>query len=254
MAWHSETKSAAPGVGSLIAFLDNYLVLNAKWTIHDAAAGTNKKVYRCQDAAGAVLFYVAVDDNYAAYAGVQVWEGWDAGTHAGTGQSTTLGYIRKGTTATTWYLAVADWRFIFVTLASGQSHYVGMMNRADIAKNCPIVLLCASTSSLYNAIGNATGGNSIRKMLWDEAGNANVDTNRSYQAGACYLKTYDGTYLVQEMSMVASGRYQGSLNGAMVLHNQFGGLANGDEVTVGGVVWKFFGASTAYMGSLVRMS
>ena len=166
----------------------------------------------------------------------------------------TVGYIRKGTDVTTWYLSVLDWRFIFATIATGQSHYVGMMNRADVSKNCPLVLLCASTSSLYNAIGNATGTNTVRRVLWDEAGNANVSVNRPQQAGAWYLKTYDGTYLVQESPMIGNSRYQGSLNGAMVLHNQFGGLANGDEVTIGGVVWKFFGPSTTYMGSLVRMS
>src|SRR5574343_639447 len=84
MAWDTGS-FANTNAGNLITVLDAQLPANAHWEIFDAAAGTNCKVYHQENAGENSEFYVKVDDNYTGYAIIELWEGWDAGAHAGIG-------------------------------------------------------------------------------------------------------------------------------------------------------------------------
>lgn len=57
----------------------------AGWTVHDAAAGTNKVVLKAPCAHDATIFkYVSIDTNTAGLVKLDMHQGWDAGTHTST--------------------------------------------------------------------------------------------------------------------------------------------------------------------------
>jgi len=137
MALYEGTLSS--GIGGLIAMLDVQLVKNDYWTIYDAEAGTNCHVYKNDSPTENSLFYLKVDDNYDEYAIIELWEGWDAVAHAGTGKSltkssggTSLLYIRKA--AQTYKLMLDNLRFILIQVAAVFSYYVGQPKRFDESK------------------------------------------------------------------------------------------------------------------------
>jgi hypothetical protein len=68
------TGSVSSSAGGLITVFDTELVKHENWSIYDASAGTNAKVYRCYDEALGVEWYLWVDDNQANYAKIRVWE------------------------------------------------------------------------------------------------------------------------------------------------------------------------------------
>ena len=251
MAWYQKSYGSAPAIGDLLAFLDEFLVKNSHWSIHDAAAGTNAKVYRCHDADNNVSFYLYVQDNWAAYARPQMWENWDAVTHTGSGASTTLAYIVKGTTAQTIFISLLDWRFILVMGGRNNSHYVGMLNRADVSKNCPCICVNDSSTETTNPLGPCSN----LYFLINELGSVNesgdpVPTQTS--EGQSAFRTYDGHQIVWETPIASEQRVQGAFNGAMARGYNRSGLVTGDEVTAGGVRWMALVANS--MASLVRMT
>jgi hypothetical protein len=60
----------------------------AGWTVHDAAAGTNRQVLKapCEGEPGLFKF-IGIDTNTAGYLQLLQWESWNATTHVGTNQS-----------------------------------------------------------------------------------------------------------------------------------------------------------------------
>ena len=164
--------------GALITVLDTYLVANGKWSIHDAAAGTNHKVYKQEDATNNSIFYLSVDDNYTTYAIVNMWEGWNDTTHVGTGNDvasvmtyTTL-YWRKGTS---YGLSVNDLFMIYID-KSGYANYAGQLEREDSSKNMPVLSGSYTTTGQYNPSATWSGlsNGCGTGALFDENGAANI--------------------------------------------------------------------------------
>lgn len=166
----------ANAAGSLISVFDSALTAHANWTVFDAAAGANAKVYRC---AGDVTFYVYVGDNQTNYSNIVVWASWDAGAHAGSGSTTTNGTLCK------YYEGYAIYvngnRFVYVNNglsgASSYGHYCGLIDRADTSKN--LVLVWAGSTSTYYKTYNALAGYGsstyVRCQLMEDVdGNSNV--------------------------------------------------------------------------------
>ena len=166
--------------GGLITVLDTYLVANDKWSIHDAAAGTNHKVYKQEDATNNSVFYLSVDDNYSGYAIVNLWEGWNDTTHVGTGNDaasalayTTL-YWKK---SASFALSVNDLFMVYVD-KTGYSYYVGQIEREDATKNMPLIngQFSSSGASLENPsakLNIASSNGAGAGVLFDENGTAN---------------------------------------------------------------------------------
>lgn len=262
MAWHTGSfpDNAA---GRLIAILDAYLPLNSCWSIYDGSAGTNKKVYECKDVAENCLFYMLVDDNQVDWAQIEMWEGWDAVTHAGTGVGVTTfsatNYMRINRPAGGWHLSVLDHRLVFINpYACGT--YVGQPVRYDTAKNIVMFLGESVSTGKINPLGFIMPGatNPWCKFLFDDGGgqgqggwDSNATTNHVFTRGI------DGAHRIIESHIinVTSGLIVGALDGVMTMGAASNGFARYDVVTVDGVDWMVInGDSTTKYYTVVRKS
>ena len=252
---------ASTAAGSLIALLDVLLPANAYWSIYDAAAAANCKVYRCYDAAGNCDFYLRVDDNYDAYAILQLWEGWDADGHAGTGARVTSpgssGGIRYYRPASAYGISVHDHYFKAYN-GYFEGHYIGQPRRYNAAKNIVLIIACGNANTNHhNPIGygsSQTASNTIAvwEALLDETGApAHVMVPGG---GGLYqqIKTETGAMEVLEARVLNNGRTDlliGILEG-ITNHTSstLPGFLNGETVNIDGVDWMAIGGnySTKY--------
>jgi hypothetical protein len=252
---------ASTAAGSLLAVLDTVLPQVSTWSIYDGSAGTNCKVYRCQDAAENCLFYVRVDDNYAGYALIQLWEGWDAVNHLGVGtyiQYYTSTYdMRIFRPAGGWHISVLPHRFIHVNNI-GAGCYCGQPVRYDTSKN--IVLFIGEGSAgpeinpLANMNQNTNGGG--RFLFDDGGGQARCSWENNSAFNNKYIKGIDGAYRVIEKHICnyTTGLVVGALDGVMSMGQHSNGLVRWDVVAVDGVDWECGDGGSSKYYSLVRKS
>jgi len=242
MAWDEGTMSQT--AGALLTVLDTYLVANDYWSVYDASAGTNAKVYRNYDASANVDYYVKVDDNYTDYAIVELWEGWDSGSHAGIGNSlTTINtysmYIQKPSGG--YGIAVSNHRFVFIELTDGRGYYIGQLKRFDTSKNMPCAIVATSSSSGGNPIGYYNSSSTAGwACLFDEDGNVgNIIHAREYTSGHQTLTTIASTILIFETIIVnnATKKAMGQLENICRYHSSQVGLTNGQTVSLDGYEW-----------------
>ena len=250
MAWY-QGNWASVAAGAMLGLFDNYVVLNDKWSVHDAAAAANSKVYKCEDAAKNVLFYVLVSDNQANLAIIELWEGWNAVTHAGTGanikvfSSTNTFQVRRYIGA--WGLSVLDHRIIYVDLVNGTTCYIGCPRRIDESKNIVLLVSESGGTSRYNNLAyfiNSTNGGC--RFLFDENGNqslGNLDGGSSNSTGR-RLKGIDGVIRLPgelPISGASSDLVVGTLEGVIDCGGSSGpnncGFALGETVAIDGVDW-----------------
>ena len=62
------------------------VILNAGWSVHDSAAGTDKIVYKAPVANSGTFKYLMLDWSNASYMAPRVFETWNASTHVGTNE------------------------------------------------------------------------------------------------------------------------------------------------------------------------
>lgn len=244
MAWTSGS-FASNAAGRIITLFDTVLVANAHWTIYDAAAGANAKVYECADAGENCLFYVYVGNNAAGYAIIELWEGWDAGAHAGTGAS--LKAVGASITLKITYgaggygISVRDHCFIWQNYAGDNGAYVGQPRRKDTSKN--IVLYCGP--------GNAPGGNALGLpgsneanawgTLFDEVGNkVYVGNGAGDCGGPTRVKTIAGEIELREtpLTNLTTLLIMGEMEGVASYPNTNAGIVTGDTAVIDGVTWR----------------
>lgn len=277
MALYEGTLSS--GIGGLIAMLDVQLVKNPYWSIYDDNAGTNCKVYENNCPAENSLFYLKVDDNYADYAIIELWEGWDATAHAGTGRSltkssggTNLLYIRKA--AQTYKLMLDNLRFKLIQVGVVFSCYVGQPKRFDESKNQPIVICTPASAKGNNSLGRRNydyasydDGASWRALFDNNGNNSTVlpfgagywveSGSNNYFAGQG-IATGDGKFMIFETPIIfwTDTKVFGQLDGVMSIGRSGCPLANGDIVYVDTIPWIFLiAAGTSYYGKcLVRLN
>jgi len=239
MAWNEGNLTNASG--AIISILDTYLVANSYWSVHDASAGTNAKVYRNNKAGENSDFYVYVGDDQTNYTQFVLWEGWDAGTHTGSGNSVT-GYLKKSTGG--WGISVLDLRFIFVNKQDGYAIYIGQTRRFDTTKDMPIMIANADSTPSYNPLGGSPIQVDIRmRTLRDKEGvvrDVHLFGIDDYSSSAAetwkFNKTTNGKYWILEDPVIDrnSKEMLGFLEGAMDLTNNSGnplGIGNGDIIT-----------------------
>ena len=244
MAW--ETGSfVTTDAGELISVFDVDLVANAKWSIFDAAAGTNCKVYRCYDAAENVDFYVKVDDNYTGYAVIELWEGWNEGTHTGTGSSLTTcgGYAMQiYRPIGGWLMSVRNHRFIFIN-ATYCGTYIGQLVRYDTTKNMPVYIGSQVQTDWNTIVYYDSASLSAWWTLFDEIGSQRLLCSYGYYTSYKFIKTIAGTMLISETPIFndTSKLVLGLMEGSMHLYDADNGLANGDIISINGIEWIAIG-------------
>jgi hypothetical protein len=255
MAWYEGTMTTN-GAGELLTVLDAKLPLNSRWSIYDAAAGTNCKVYRNYDGGTNVDYYVKVDDNYAGYAIIELWEGWNAGTHTGIGNSYTTynaNTLRFFKAAGGWGLSVRDHRFIFCEFSAYSSCYVGQLKRFDLTKNMPCIICHGSNLVSYNPLGSFQAINRcVWSSLFDELGNIGREIRPNFLSSSVipifHIKTIAGTFLITEHPVfnAVTGNLMGVIEGTCWMHINPDGLSNGDIVSIAGIDWIFMGKGSTY--------
>lgn len=236
--------------GDMITLLDSALPANAYWSVYDAAAGTNAKVYRNNNPAVSSDYYVYVDDNYTTYCIIQLWSGWDAGAHAGLGDrvptvaSAVTCYIRKPLGPCC--ISVNDTRFVFVNVSLMHGYYVGQLKRFDTTKNMPVLIVTKASGGAYSPLGdyNRSGDNVYWVALYDHLGNVGTllelwgigSASRSYRTS---LSSY---YVFESPVMLQASPYTllGLLDGVCDVHRNLLPLTGGDQVIVNGTQWLHY--------------
>ena len=224
---------------------------------------TNCKVYKCTDGVVNCTFYLKVDDEHIGFSVLELWEGWDAGTHVGTGVGRTVssGLIpfRWNRPTGGWNISLHDHWFI-LTNADYAGYWCGRPTLYDVTKNIVMIACAGTTGTVYNNLAYYSGGGGGGwAFLFDENGSqtdavggqggaASYGTNR-------YWKGIDGRYHVTEELIVntTSTLVVGVLTGVVNAGDLAGGLINGDLITISGVDWVAIGNSGAsHFWSLVR--
>jgi len=259
MSWDEGTITNS--AGDLLTVFDTYLVANSYWSIHDASAGTNAKVYKNQDSTANVLYYVYIDDNYSDYAIVEIWEDWNAASHVGVGHKVdniwgSDLYIRKWA-GMGWALSTHDHRFIFCDLDYSMGTYIGQPLRFDLNANMPLYVGRGNGTSYYNPLGYyPSGSDSTWELLFDARGNANVTVYPwAYSSIEKWAQTINGEFWWFETPIYDDSNYllQGILDGVAHFYSTSIGLTNGQYVWRGEERWIALGGndSTKYW-SLIR--
>jgi len=240
--------------GTLISILDVDLILNSCWSIYDSAAGTNCKVYKCQDTPNNCLFYLKVDDNYSGYSIIELWEGWDATGHVGTGASLTLygtaTAMRLTKTVGGWGLCVRDHNMIWCDYAGNKGNYIGQPKRKDTSKNI-VLYWGGGNSPASNPLGTqqTSGGTAavVCAFLFDESGSKNPAVPcGAVGANIGFCKTSLGEIELSETRVVNYTTFLiiGDLDGVCVMGAAtYSGVSNGDTCTIAGVVWQLIVAT-----------
>ena len=278
MAWYEGTMTNA--AGELINILSDKLPNNENWEIVDTP-NTNEKVYG-HKYNGNRDFCVYVKDIQADFAIIEIWDDWDAESHAGVGNALkTVGNnytLRIRKTITSWGLRLTDNCFVFVLKGNGWAYYIGHPKRFDTNRVQPIFVGHSSYSSGDGYSQNPLGGRNCVGYNWgyyglhwgvlyDSAGGVNkacmpmgaVAQEYSPYSSYCYgwwaLKTTANTFYVIE-SVVAD--YQSPWLAFGILDGVFAGccanvtISNGDIINVEGTNWLVVRDGVGFI-SLVRM-
>lgn len=256
MAWTSAIHDGA--AGRMITLLDNLLVaVHATWTVYDAAAGANAKVYRCLDAAAdpPVDFYLLVDDNQANFSKVYLYDSWDAIGHTyakDTGCKVIYGavaanvpYIAKLNGG--YYFRSGDHDFVYIDKTEWEANYVGMLDfpanpRPKIQH--PILIVASTTyADGYNPLGRPLnfGGNIVAMAMMGASGiGMKVIRPQYYTTGYRYFICADGGVWVRPSWMYdyPDNVLLGTLRNIETNYS-IDPLNNDDTVTIGGKIWRY---------------
>ena len=267
MSWHTGAfASAAAGTG-LSTIWDAFVVANAHWSVHDASAGTNAKVYKCEDADENVLFYVYVKDNQSGYWEVELWEGWDAGAHAGIGvgiaASSGSNYFRaRRPNGGGFYLSVLDHRIIYIDATNWQGQYIGAPRRWDRSKNIVVINSPSTGTTYYNCLTRFDDSTmQASRCLFDESkcspllkgdGGAANSTYRLIMGCDGLLRLAGEVPVCGDLTRLGLGTLEGVADLGAGPSLNFSPTA-GETVSIDGVDWLIFsGASGTKVWCAVR--
>jgi hypothetical protein len=246
MAWYEGTMSSTSG--ALLSVLDSVLPLNQYWSIHDAAAGTNKKVYKNNCQAKNSLFYLEVDNNYSGIAFLRLWENWDNQNHAGVGASTDQ--MRFNFSAGGYGIALNDTRLIFGAKSSGTCFYAGQLERIVEALNMPYLVAMLSTTSTIqnNGLGIFGEGDPSckRRLLFGYSGatNRSATVNSESYTVTKPFRTPNGQVLLYKQPIIENNeKVVGFQDGVITIGSNTSEFANQDIIWEGSIGWLCFKGS-----------
>lgn len=269
--WYEGVFSSTAAGQGLAKVWDALVDGSPNWSVYDAAAGTNIKVYRCYDPDSAENndFYVLVDDNHTGYWLIQLWEGWDAVGHAGTGDhievSSSTFTFRANRGIGGFKLAINGHRLIYIECGNWTAQYIGQPRRYSKAYNTPLIL-SYSSGAVYTSALSYIGNNaqSACRFLFDEAGNQALVRGDGGQTASNYrlIKDHRDQFHFPNEKVVAgqtTGFAIGTLDGVV----DCGGANNADAAKplsgrrfqMDGEDWLVVnGNYSTYYGSAVRMA
>ena len=255
---------ASPAGSRLSAIWDGIVVNNSKWSVYDASAGTNKKVYRCNDSGNNVDYYVSVDDNQADFSTMELWEGWDASAHIGTGDEVTSPdstntirfYGVRGT-----HVVYNDHRVIIATAYNYLAHYVGQPKRFDTTKNMPFIIGRSSgnTSTWYNPLGYQNTNTTVfQRTLWNHSASVDQEIRaQNYNSTFNYTRTSSGQQVFEETPFydVGTNVLLGYLDGVKHVYSSAQGRWKGEEVEAEDGRWLYqTGNYSTWTGCWIRLA
>jgi len=258
MSYHSGTL-ADTTAGRLIELLDSVLLLNSYWSIYDAAAGTNAKVYRCYDPDGVVDYYFYVDNNYTNYATIELWEGWNSVTHAGVGA--VLKYV-SGTTVlriyftTDYVIRLNNFNFQMISPSLRAHNFIGRPDELfDETKNIVLAVTKCTNIGSYNPVGSGYNTTTVScKFLFDE--NESISNARFRPHVSMIDIAGNGVFspkicVLNDANKLVVGHIT---NAASLTDATYSTLAHDDEFTVDGETWKAVKCTAGNLGtSLYRV-
>lgn len=249
--------------GQRLGLWDNFVCLHPNWSCHDAAAGANAKVYKCEDPSENVLFYVLVNDNQVNYSLLQLWEDWDEVAHEGIGQniiysSSTNTFCHWGPIGA-WGIAVNNRRVILCDMVTFTPTYIGSPRKYDNAKN--IVFISTPGTSATGRLGvgqqwSQTSSNGSR-FLFDENGSAALlrslgglsNLTQGYARCIDNITRWTELPIISEATLLVCGVADGVIGlGAISSTGWVPG--NGETVEIDGVDWMVM-INTLGTGNLV---
>ena len=247
--------------GDRIADLwDAIVITNAKWSVKDAAAGANAKVYQCLDAPNNVDFCVLVDDDQVDWSIIEIWEDWDNVGHAGVGDSLSGadigGNIFRAYTTEGVHVMVSDHRVMLGASPQHQGYYIGQPIRFDVTKNMPFFIGSTDGGSFYGSLGRyETITNLAWRTLWDHSGNRAREIRAfCYGTNTKFARTCRGTYVFEDVVVFEqTGKIcLGYLDGVAHFYNTANGFFNGEIITCEDADWLIQGGfySTKYWSAL----
>lgn len=224
----------------------------------------NCKVYRCTGTPAVCDFYLKVEDEHIGHSIIELWQGWNNGTHTGTGlskKSTTSSAemtIRISRPAGFYNMSLHDNYFTLIT-SGYNGYFIGRPTLYDVSKNIVMLIAELKTTTNLNSLAMYDNVNyNLWAFLFDEAGNQTQgrDAGGGTISNAAYrwLKGIDGKYHITEVPIgnITTTLLVGTLPGVASGGDAASGLAQGDIVTISGVDWLAIkGAGTAYY-ALVR--
>ena len=213
MAWTSSATDVS-AIGAVITVFDSLLVANSNWSVYDASAGTNEKVYRCLDASNdpPIEFYIHVQDNQANFARIDMYDSWDASAHVHDGAlsitygNTSVQYPYISKSASGYYLSVLDHRFIWVDKLEWEGNYIGCLkpisSHHKLERQVPVLITSSITyGNGYNPLAySAEGNNAVWRALSGSNGSMRVSMN--YTAGTSHIWRTSDDYAMFRPSLI----------------------------------------------------
>src|SRR5574337_374212 len=231
----------------------------AGWTVHDAAAGTNKQCLKAPCAYDAAVYkYVTIDTNTAGYVIITLCEGWNATTHAAIGVTTSAVSVignsqRVSTTLVGTLQIAASARYIMLFGAyagtDGTSTSAGSPTGIVETSNCPwaagstyigavhihvagigtMPATCLSHKTSANTAVNAVGTLELHSGLSHQAGLVDSNSHHYYTVDASGNKIalMWPVYAYAGSATLASCKFAGDFVTAGIYHIGWG-AANGD--------------------------
>jgi len=254
MAWTSDIHDAS--AGKMLDVLDTLLVaIHATWVEYDSF-GSNQKVYRCLDPSNSppIDFYIHVDDDYADYCKIYMYDSWDIDTHTyavDTGCKVIFGqsaayYPVICKKAGGYYFSSQDHRFIYVDKTEWEANYVGMLGQVEggpLVQNPLLWVASYNYASGYNPLGyyswsayyvvanfmqTAMGKGATRASAW------------GYSSSYSAFETIDGGSWIRPTLVFEydNKTIQGYLKNVAQYYNR-NNLANDDTIIIGGDTWRY---------------
>ena len=266
--WHSIVLSSTDKGYGLSKVWDEVVVANAHWSEYDGSAGTNCKVYRCHDADNNCDFYVMVNDDFTGLWNIELWEGWNAGDHSGTGKNIKVSSSTYGFNGLRpicgMYVSVRDHSVVFIETLNWTSQYIGQPRRYDPTKNTP--LICSYSSGTTYVCPMAYIGNaalSACRWLFDEAGNQALVQGDGGAVHSDYRLVVDHLGIFHLTEKVVAGKSTNRAIGTLEDIAELGGSNNADRakppsgmrLTINNEDWLVItGSYSTYYGAAIRMA
>lgn len=162
----------------------------AGWTVHDAAAGTNKVCLKavCNHDA-AVYKYITIDTNTAGFVILGLWQSWNAGTHTGDACNQVPGTSLQqrwsnASTGTLYLLSSARYLAIYGEYGATKGSSSGGASPCFVAETDPQDWQTGTNIPVF--LSGLTGGSALINLLYHKKLDGSQNTTGLAAGGSIY--------------------------------------------------------------------